>query len=339
MLGILVLASGLACKPVTRAASAALATGCAGCGPAPLQSIGDVALPGASVRFDYQDVDSVNGHLVVAHMNDNSVDIVALADGSTLQTLADIPTARGVVVAPEAGLTFVTSSPDQLVAIDSVAMTEVRRVTTGSSPDGVGWDGADGVVAVSDQGDGGITLIPDDGAGTGVEYLLGDTTGNVSFDAARSRFWITVEHGSATDQLVAVDPRTGSQVAALNLPGCQGAHGLRLHPDGASAYIACENNDTVARVDLTTGAVTTAASSAGPDVFALDAEKGWLYLAAEDGPTQIFDTSASGLTLIGTQTIGDNAHTVAVDPTTHRVYFPLPVGPNGTPVLRIMEPG
>ena len=30
--------------------------------------------------------------------------------------------------------------------------------------------------------------------------------------------------------------------------------------------------------------------------------------------------------------------TVAVDPVTHRVFFPTMVGPKGTPVLRIMQP-
>ena len=38
-------------------------------------------------------------------------------------------------------------------------------------------------------------------------------------------------------------------------------------------------------------------------------------------------------------TPGGNAHTVAVDPATHRVFFPLKTGPDGTPVLRNMRPG
>jgi hypothetical protein len=39
-------------------------------------------------------------------------------------------------------------------------------------------------------------------------------------------------------------------MAAIDLPGCIGAHGLRVHPDGASALIACEGNAVLARVDL-----------------------------------------------------------------------------------------
>lgn len=35
---------------------------------------------------------------------------------------------------------------------------------------------------------------------------------------------------------------------------------------------------------------------------------------------------------------GSASHTVAVDSASHRVFFPLSVGPNGVPVLRIMRP-
>ena len=77
----------------------------------PLELVAEVDLPGAPVRFDYQDIDFTNGHLVIAHMNDDSVDIVNLSDGSLAEELTGIPTARGVAVAPEVGLVFVTSSP------------------------------------------------------------------------------------------------------------------------------------------------------------------------------------------------------------------------------------
>ena len=70
------------------------------------------------------------------------------------------------------------------------------------------------------------------------------------YDVARGWFWITAVKPSPPDQLVAVDPTTAKVVTSIALPGCKGAHGLRIAPDGKSALIACENNDTLARVDL-----------------------------------------------------------------------------------------
>jgi DNA-binding beta-propeller fold protein YncE len=306
----------------------------------PLVLMSDVGLPGGATRFDYQEVDPALAHLVVAHMNDGSVLITDLRDGSVLKELKGIPTARGVAVADDVGIIFVTSSPNQLVLIDNKALTEIKRVTTGNAPDGVGWDATHKTVGVSDQRDGALSLIADSGSGKRTQVPLGAETGNVVYDAARGWFWITVVKPSPPDQLVAVDPTTAKVVTSIALAGCSGAHGLRLHPDGRSALIACESNDVLARVDLDGAhAITTGKTGSGPDVLSIDPGLGWLYVAAESGDLAVFDIGQPGVVLLGNDHPGDNAHTVAVDPATHRVFFPLMKGPNGTPVLRIMKPG
>jgi DNA-binding beta-propeller fold protein YncE len=305
----------------------------------PLVRVSDVKLPGRATRFDYQDIDPVQGHLVVAHMNDGAVVVTKLSDGSVVKELKGIPTARGIAVADDAGIIFVTSSPNQLVLIDNQALTEIKRVTTGKWPDGVGWDPKDKVVGVSDQGDGAISLIADAGSGERTQTKLGVETGNVIYDGARGVFWITVVMASPPDQLVAIDPTSGAIAERIGLPGCKGAHGLRLHPNGESALIACENNDTLARVDLGGNhAIATHKAGAGPDVLSIDPGLGWLYVAAESGDLTVFDINKPGVVLLGHGHPGANSHSVAVDPATHRVFFPLMKGPNGTPLLRIMKP-
>jgi DNA-binding beta-propeller fold protein YncE len=273
-------------------------------------------------------------------MNDGSVLIVDLRDGSVLKELKGIPTARGVAVADDAGILFVTSSPNQLVLIDNKSLSEIKRVTTGQGPDGVAWDPTHKMVGVSDQHDGALSILRDSGSGARSQVPLGTETGNVVYDTARGRFWITVVRGSgAPDALVAVDPTIPKVVASIDLPGCSGAHGLRLHPDGASAFIACESNSVLARVDLGGAhAVSIGSTGADPDVLAIDPGLGLLYVAAESGDLTVFDIHQPGVVLVGHASPGDNSHSVAVDPATHRVFFPLMRGPNGTPVLRIMKP-
>src|SRR4051812_2170384 len=73
-----------------------------------LTLVNDVPLPGAANRFDYQEIDSANGQLIVAHMNDNSVLVLSVADGSVKKLLPNIPTPRGVAVGD--GKIFVTST-------------------------------------------------------------------------------------------------------------------------------------------------------------------------------------------------------------------------------------
>lgn len=334
---LLVAACSKTPQPSTTSPGAVAATG--GGAALPLVLVADVDLPGKPVRFDYQDLDIARGNLVVTHMNDASVVIVKLSDGSVVKVLPGIPTARGVVVADDVGRIFVTSSSNKLVIIDNAALTEIARVDTGAGPDGVAWDPAHKTVGVSDQGDGAISLIAESGSGARKQVPLGTATGNVVFDGGRGVFWITVETASPPDQLVAIDPVGAKPTTKIPLPGCSGAHGLRIHPDGRSALIACEGNSKVVRVDLGGAhALDIAASGADPDVLAIDPGLGWLYVAAESGDLKVFDIGKLGLVTIDSEHPGDASHSVAVDPASHRVFFPLVAGPKGTPVLRIMKP-
>jgi DNA-binding beta-propeller fold protein YncE len=304
-----------------------------------LALVADVPLPGKAVRFDYQAVDSVNKRLFIAHMNDASVVVVSTIDGSVVKVMPDIPTPRGVAVAPDARRVFVTSSPSKLVIIDSESLSELGRVATGRSPDGVAWDPSHGVVGVSDQGDGALSLLAEAGTGVRRAVALGRETGNVVFDPSRATFWITVVPATGADQVVEVDPLAATVKAKIPLPGCSGAHGLRLHPNGASAFIACEDNSKLARVELDgKHAVTLAPSGSDPDVLAVDPGLKLLYVAAESGDLRIFDLARPGLVSVGRERPGRASHSVAVDAETHHVFFPLALGPHGTPVLRIMRP-
>jgi len=137
---------------------------------------------------------------------------------------------------------------------------------------------------VSDQNDSALSLIADTGAGKRLQVAVGREAGNVVLDSVRGWFWITVVTAALPNQLAAVDPASAKVTMLIGLPGCTEAHGLRLHPDRGSAFIACEGNNLLARIDLT-GAhfVATAPTGDGPDVMSLDPGLGWLYVAAESG--------------------------------------------------------
>ena len=83
--------------------------------------------------------------------------------------------------------------------------------------------------------------------------------------------------------------------------------------------------------------MTTLAVGSDPDVLAFDVALGRLYVSAESGIISIFDERDRNLVKVGEGFFAADAHSVAVDSRTHRVYFPLQnVG--GKPVLRIALP-
>jgi DNA-binding beta-propeller fold protein YncE len=78
----------------------------------------------------------------------------------------------------------------------------------------------------------------------------------------------------------------------------------------------------------------TASVGGSPDVLAFDPGLRRLYVAAETGDVAVFQELGRKLKKLGEDLLAPEAHVVAVDPTTHLVYFPLQSGPT----LRIMKP-
>jgi DNA-binding beta-propeller fold protein YncE len=304
----------------------------------PLCVVTDVAMSGNASRFDYEDLDAANKHLVIAHMGDSIVSIVNVDDGGVVADVPNVGTVRGVLAAPEANRLFASaSSSDELVSIDATTLREVSRVSTGAGPDGIAFDPADDVVAVSAQGAGQVTLLAAHGDGKRSDVDVGSDTGNVVFDATRGHFFATA---TGPDQIVEIDPTRGGKVLRMIVvPGCAGAHGLKLDLEAKTALVACEVNATLVRIDLDgEHASVSAGTGLEPDVLAIDPGFGWLYVAAESGDLKVFDIRRAGLFEIDSEHPGDNAHSVVVDPATHRAFFPLADGGEGRPVLRIMRP-
>jgi DNA-binding beta-propeller fold protein YncE len=142
------------------------------------------------------------------------------------------------------------------------------------------------------------------------------------------------------NQLVAIDPTGDTVVGTADLPGCQGGHGLAIDSDARRAFVACEGNAKFLALDLQSMQVVfTGDVGKTPDVLDLDRTLQRVYVAAESGPLTVFDYSSGGVRQLLQADAGPNAHSVAVDPTTHHIYLPLQ-NVNGHPVLRemVVEP-
>jgi DNA-binding beta-propeller fold protein YncE len=125
----------------------------------------------------------------------------------------------------------------------------------------------------------------------------------------------------------------------VELPGCDHPHGLSVDSPDRLAFIACAGNARLLTFDLGTMKVTGEDSvGSGPDVLAFDEAGRRLYVAAESGTVAVFALEGRRLTKLGQGEVAPAAHTVAVDPATHLVYFPLEQGSRGGPELRVMRP-
>jgi DNA-binding beta-propeller fold protein YncE len=299
-----------------------------------LQPLVDVPLPGGPRRFDYQSLDPSTGRLYIAHMGADQVVIVDTATEQVVGAIDHISTVTGVLVVPELGRVFAAAAGDHRVAvIDARSLQVVAYAGDIGFPDGLDYAPGTNQVFVSDESGGG-ELVIDAGTNDVVATIdVGGEAGNTHYDSVSGCIIVAVQ---SRNQLVTIDPATDQLLARYNLDGdCQAPHGFLIDEPRRLAFVACEDNARLLTIDLNTMHVTaTCPVGGGPDVLAFDPAWRRLYVASESGVVSIFEEVGTTLTPIG-EYVAPHAHSIAVDPATHRVYLPLE-DVDGMPVLRIL---
>lgn len=301
----------------------------------PLSVVANVPLPGASSRFDYESLDPKSARLFIAHLAASAIVVFDIKANRVVGTIVDIDHVHGVLAVPELGHVYATATGSNEVAvIDARTLKVVTRIPAGTYPDGMAYDPDDHKLYVSDEHGDSDTVIDTIASKRVATIPLGGDVGNTQYDARTHRILVNVQ---TTSELVAIDPKTDTIVGRYPVPACKSNHGLQLDDDHRRAYIACEDNATLVSFDLATMKAGPSISIGDdPDVLAYDRKRAILYVAAESGTITMLAANAVGLTKIGEGYLDRNAHIVAVDQRTHRLYFPV-LGDAG-PKMLVMRP-
>jgi DNA-binding beta-propeller fold protein YncE len=300
-----------------------------------LRTVADIPLPGPANRFDYQSVDPAAGRLYISHMNAGRLVVFDLDSGRVLREVSDVPRVTGVWAVPEHHHVYASAAGVHEVAVvDDRSLAIVARVGGIRFPDGIAYAREADKVFVSDESGGSDAVIDAATLRKRSTIDLDGEAGNTHYDSVSRCILVAVQ---TRGQLVAIDPLTERIVARYDVPGVEGPHGFALDELRRLAFVTGEGNATLAVVDLRTMRVKQRLRVGDdPDVLAWDPEWRRLYVASESGVLSSFWAVGDTLRPLG-DLRAPHAHTVSVDPRTHRVYLPLEsVG--GRPVLRVLEP-
>ena len=302
----------------------------------PLKTVGRSPLPGPENRFDYQSIDPRAHRLYIAHMDADTLLVVDTQSRRVVKTI-HAPGVHGVIAVPSLGRVYASATDDhEALTIDSRTGAVLARAPAGDYPDGLAFDPVEKHVFVSDEAGGVETVLTAAGRRSATVSLRG-AAGNVQYDAGSRMMLADVQ---TRDVVAVIDPRSNRVVRTVPLPGCDHAHGLLVDAPRRLAFVACDSNATLLTLDLKTLKVTGSDEVGDdPDVLAFDSSLRRLYVAAESGVVAVFDERGRRLVKLGQAFLASSAHTVAVDPRTHRVYFPLERGTSGGgPQLLVMGP-
>lgn len=297
--------------------------------------VADMPMPGAAVRFDYQSMDAEHGRLYIAHMNDDHLVVIDTASRKVVADLEGFKRVHGVLAVPEINRVFASATGDhEMVSVDMQSLKIVGKAGPIEYPDGLAYAPDAQRVFVSDE-HGGVDAVVDAKTNRLIKKIpLGGYAGNTVYDPGSKHILVAV-HG--VNELVEIDPGKMEIIARHKLSGVENPHGIALDVKDRLAFVAGEENASLAVFDLKEGK-QLAVHHVGddPDVLAYDPGLKLLYVSAESGTVSVFKENGRMLEAAGHCNM-PHAHTVSVDQKTHYVYFPLE-NLNGKPVLRIMKP-
>ncbi len=302
----------------------------------PLRVITDFPLPGSASRFDYQSLEPASGRLFISHMGAGQLAVFDVRAVKVIGNLDGFPTVTGVLAVPAEHRTYASAAGDHaVVVVDDSTLGVVARVQGPRFPDGIAYAPAERRVFVSDES-GRRDFVIDATTNTVVAQIeLGGEAGNTQYDGGSHCVIVAVQ---TANQLAVIDPATATIVRRITLDqAVRYPHGVYIDAPHRLAFIAGEESGTLGVLDLQTFKLRQVLPvGSDPDVLAFDPALGRLYVAAESGVVAVFEARDGALVQLGWYR-APKAHSVAVDPATHRVYLPL-ANVGGRPILRVLAP-
>ncbi len=301
----------------------------------PFKTVADIPLSGKATRLDYQSIDPTRHLLFIAHLGDSAVIAVDLEHAKVIKTIQGVSRVHGVLAVPQLGIVYASATgTNEVVAIDERTLKIVARAPAGVYPDGVAFEPRSGRLFVSDEHGLTETVIDTKKNERIATIALGGEVGNTQYDPTSGHIFVNVQ---TTGRLVEIDPNSNTiaRQTPVNTTGCVGNHGLLIDAQFNRAFIACEDSAQLLLLDLASRRILqTWTIGANPDVLAFDESDRRLFVAAESGIISVF-ADRGGVRQTAQAFFAPAAHTVAVDQSTHLVYFPLQdIG--GVPRLRVV---
>ena len=304
----------------------------------PLRQVGaDIPLPGKANRFDYASVDPQRRLLFIAHLGSGMVTAVDLRTNRVVANVLDIPSVHGVLAVPELGEVFASATgQNRLDVISEQTYRVVARAPAGTYPDGMAYAPDNRELFISDESGRTETVIDTRTNRRVATLSLGGEAGNSQYDPVSRKIFVDVQ---TLDEIAAIDPSTNKLVTRYPLPrSCRDDHSLLIDASAHLAFVACDETAKLLLVDMTDMHVLSVQDVGhDPDVLAFDPGLRRLYVASESGVVAVFELESRDLRPLGRKLLAHEAHSVAVDPVTHLVYFPLQ-NVHGRGVLRVMSP-
>lgn len=309
----------------------------------PLRLVQTIPLAEVAGRIDHFSADVKGGRVFLAALEKNTIEVVDLASGKVVRTLAGFAKPQGVLFVPEVNKLFVASGKDgALRTLDGTTLEVTNVATVSLGADAIGYDAASKELYVgSGGGDAGKELgdltVFEATTGRQVAALATDAHAGGSIAERRGgrMFVLVPEKG----QVVVLDRKSRAQIAKWVVPGIEKNVALDLDEANHRLFLGVRTPPSVVVLDSDSGRVVANVPTAATlDGLSFDPATRRIYTTGGEGFLDVIQQlDADQYKRIARIPTGPVARTSLFVPEWRRLYVAVPRDKERGAELRVFE--
>jgi DNA-binding beta-propeller fold protein YncE len=273
---------------------------------------------GGNAGWDYCTVDPAAQRLYVSHGTE--VVVIDLAKDTVVGTITNTPGVHGVAIASDLGLGVTSNGRENKAGIvDLKTLQTLSKVDTAQGPDGMLYEpGQKEAYLFCGRGQA-ASVVDVKGQKVVATIPLGGRPEFAQADPAAGRVYDNLEDKS---EVAVIDTKPHQVVSRWPIAPGEEASGMAIDVKNHRLFLGC-HNQLMVMMDSTDGkVVTTVPIGQGVDANAFDPGTQLAFASCGDGTTTIAkEESPDKLTVVQTLKTERGSRTMALDPTTHKIYL------------------
>jgi YVTN family beta-propeller protein len=274
---------------------------------------------GGEGGWDILTIDSAASRLYLSHAT--KVVVVDLNKNAVVGEIADTPGVHGFVAVPELQRGFSSNGKESKSSVvDLKTLKTLSKIDTGESPDALVYEPLRGEVYIFNHKGNSATVIDAKQAKAVATIPLGGSPEFAAVHKTASRIYCNIED---KNEVAVIDTAKREVIARWPLAPGDGPSGIALDAAHHRLFATCHNKMMV-MLDTNTGKViANVPIGAGVDGCAFDDSTQFAFASCGDGTTTIAkEETPTKLTVAQVLKTEPGARTMALDPTTRRIYLP-----------------